>query len=157
MQIEKISRENLFKLENDYIFHGSPKLFDVAKPHHAKCDSKNPLNEQTAIYGANDLRFAIIFAFEKSPRQNYSWTAEKENGVYVGKLENGTYVDENAKGYLYCFEKSKFTPTSQNGEQYVCMEELKPQRIFELSYKDFSDFFVKTIRKETLAKSSFDK
>lgn len=148
MKVEKISRKELFKIENDYIFHGSPTLFTVGKPHKAKCDTKNPSNEQNAIYGANDLRFAIIFSFEKLPRENFSWRAISYNGKYVAELRDDTYIDENAKGYLYCYDKTKFKPTSEGSSQYVCFKELKPKKVFEILYKDFKDLFVKNKEQE---------
>ena len=147
MQVEKIKRDELFKLEKEYIFHGSPKLFEIGKPHKAKCNTKNPVNEQNAIYGANDLRFAIIFAFEKLPSERFSWAAVNENGKYIAELRDDTYVDDNAKGYLYCYDKSKFKPTSQGSAQHVCMEELKPIKVFEIEYKDYVDLFV-SVKKE---------
>lgn len=147
IKIEKISRDDLFKLENDYIFHGSPFLFEICKPHKAKCDSKNPSNEQTAIYGANNLKFAIVLAFEKLPKDKYSWKVSFINGKCVAELIDGTYIDESAKGYLYCFEKSKFKPTHKNSTQYVCFTEIKPLKIFEINYKDYADLFIKTITK----------
>lgn len=147
MKIEKITRDELFKLENDYIFHGSPKLFEIGKPHKAKCDTKNPLNEQTAIYGANDLRFAIIFAFEKLPRERFSWRAVNVNGEYIAELRDDTYIDENAKGYLYCYDKTKFKPSSEGSAQHICTEELKPLKVVEIEYKDYADLFV-SVKKE---------
>lgn len=142
MKIEKITRDKLFKLKDKYIFHGSSKLFDKAKPHQAKCDTKNPLNEQVAVYGAKDLRFAIIFAFEKLPKTNFSWAAINYDGQYVAELKNGTYIDENAKGYLYCFNKTKFKETQKGSNQYVCYEEIEPEIVFEIAYVDYKDFFI---------------
>ena len=83
MKAKKITRDELFKLKDKYIFHGSSKLFDKAKPQQAKCVTKNPLNEQLAVYGAKDLRFAIIFAFEKLPKSNFSWAAVNYDGQYL--------------------------------------------------------------------------
>lgn len=147
MQVDKIKKEDLFKLEKEYIFHGSPFLFEIGKPHKAKCNTKNPLNEQTAIYGANDLRFAIIFAFEKLPREKFSWAAVNRNGKYVAELRDDTYIDESSKGYLYCYDKTKFKPTSEGSAQYVCLEELKPVKVFEIEFKDYMDLFV-SVNKE---------
>ena len=147
VKVEKIKRDELFKLERDYIFHGSPKLFEIGKPYKAKCNTKNPVNEKNAIYGVNDLRFSIIFAFEKLPRERFSWAAVNENGKYIAELRDDTYVDDNAKGYLYYYDKSKFKPTSQGSAQHVCMEELKPLMVVEIKYKDYSDLFVR-VKKE---------
>lgn len=142
MEVKKTTREELFKLGDKYIFHGSPILFNKAKPHRSKCDSKNPLNEQNAIYGSDDLRFAIIFAFEKLPKNNYSWAAVSHNGEYVAELRNGTFIDENARGYVYCFDKTKFLETEKGSAQYVCYEELEPEMILEIEYIDYQDLFV---------------
>lgn len=141
MEVKKITREELFGLENKYLFHGSPVLFIEAKMYKATCDSKNPLNEQTAIYASNNLRFAILFAFEKLPKDNFSWGAVYKNGAFVGELKNSTYIDENAKGYIYCFDKSKFKETEKGSMQYVCYQNLKPEKIFEVNYKDYKDLF----------------
>ena len=142
MEIQKILRKELFNLENKFLFHGSPFLFVEAKVNKAKCDTKNPLNEQTAIYASNSLRFAILFDFEKLPKDNFSWKATFKNGDFVGELKNSTYIDENAKGYIYCFDKFKFRETEKGSRQFVCYENLKPETIFEICYKDFKDFFV---------------
>ncbi len=144
MKVSKITRDELFKLKDKYVFHGSTMLFNKAKPQQAKCDTKNPLNEQVAVYGAKDLRFAIIFAFEKLPKQNFSWAAVNYNGEYVAELKNGTYIDESAKGFIYCFDKSKFQETQKGSNQYVCYEEIEPEIIFEIEYIDYKDLFLQT-------------
>lgn len=146
MEIEKITREELLKLEKDYIFHGSPTLFKKAKPHQAKCVTKNPLNEQVAVYGSNNLRFAIIFAFEKLPKQCFSWSAVNYNGEYFAELKDGTYVDDNAVSYIYLFNKSRFKETKKGSNQYVCYEDIEPERIFKIEYKNYKDLFI-TIEK----------
>ena len=143
MKARKITRDELFKLKDKYIFHGSSKLFDKAKPQRAKCDTKNPLNKQIAVYGAKDLRFAIIFAFEKSPKTNFSWAAVSYDGQYVAELKNGTYIDDKAKGFLYCFDKSKFQETKKGSNQYVCYDAIDPEEIFEIEYIDYKDLFIK--------------
>ena len=50
MKVEKITKVELLKLEGKYIFHGSEKLFDIAMPHQAKCDTKKKENGALAIF-----------------------------------------------------------------------------------------------------------
>lgn len=136
-------REDLEKMVGEYIFHGSVNLFDIAKPHKAKCDTKNPKNEQFAIYGSTDLRFAVLFSFPKMPLKNYAWGVRLKEGKFVGVLNNNTYIEENAKGYIYCFNKKHFKPIEKGSSQYVCKYELCPEYVFEIKYKDFKDCFKK--------------
>lgn len=114
----------------------------LGKPQQARCESKNPLNEQNAIYGSNSLRFALLFAFEKLPKNSCSWAVINENGTRFGELRDSTYIDENAKGYIYCYDKSKFQETKHGSSQFVCFHDLAPQRIIEVEYKDYKDLFV---------------
>lgn len=142
MKAEKMTKEELLKLEGKYIFHGSEKLFDIALPHQAKCDTKKKENEQFAIYGSPDLNFSIVFAFPKSPYKKYRWSCKFVNGKYVGVLHDDTYIEEDSKGYLYCFDKTKFEPTEKGSAQYVCKKPLKPELILEVAYKDFKENFI---------------
>ena len=47
MKVVKMSRQDLFSLEEQYIFHGSSILFSIGKPNQAKCNTKNPLKEKS--------------------------------------------------------------------------------------------------------------
>lgn len=142
---QEISKEELLKLKGKYIFHGSPTLFDVCQPHLANCNTGKKENNQFAIYGSSNLSFSILFAFQKQPKERYSWHTSKErdqNGNFYAILEDGTYINEDAFGYLYCFEKAQFTPTEEGGHQYVCNKPLKPTKIYKIHFKQFSNQFV---------------
>lgn len=138
-----ISREKLLNLKNTYIYHGSHELFDVCKPQQAHCETHNKENEQFAIYGSDEIRFAILFAFYKLPRENFSWSASFINNRWTGILYDKTYIDDQDYGYIYCFNKSCFKPTCPGGNQYICMKSLKPKKIYKIFFKDFQDFFIK--------------
>ena len=142
INVEEISKEELLKLKDKYIFHGSPALFDVCKPHKAKCDTGKKENNQFAIYGSSKLTFAILFTFEKLPKSKYKWSANTaDDGSCYALLEEGTYIDENAFGYIYCFNKNKFEPTAPGSHQQVCKQQLTPEKIFKVYYKQFTELF----------------
>lgn len=136
-----VSKSKLLEIKNKYIFHGSPTLFSVCKPHKAKCESKNPLNEQNAIYGTNNLEFAILFAFEKLPIDKYDWCTVYDGNNYYAELHDDTFVDNDACGYIYCFEKEEFHSIKECGVQYVCDHELEPIKIYKIFYKDYKELF----------------
>ena len=140
--VKEISKTELLLLKDKYIFHGSHVLFDVCKPHQARCNSKNAENEQFAIYGSSSLEFAILFAFEKLPKTKFSWEASvDDNGQSYGILKDGTYITQEDFGYIYCFDKTNFKPTTEGGVQYVCKTEQKPVAIYKVYYKDFKELF----------------
>lgn len=140
--VKKISKTELLLLKDKYIFHGSHALFDVCKPHQAKCETKRKENEQFAIYGSSSLEFAILFAFEKLPKTKYSWSADVgDDGKPFGLLKEGTYIAEEDFGFIYCFDKAKFKPTTAGSMQYVCKQELAPVAIYKVYYKDFKELF----------------
>lgn len=140
--IPTISKDELISLNGKYIFHGSHTLFDVCKPHLAKCESKRPENEHFAIYGSNNLTFALLFAFEKLPKNKLHWTAKHDaSGNFYGVLKEGTYIAEDDFGYLYCFDPSYFTPTDNQGFQYICEKEIQPLKVFKVAYKDYNYLF----------------
>lgn len=143
MKVEELKKDELLELKGKYIFHGSITLFDEAKPHQARCSTKNPENEQFAVYGSPDLEFAILFAFPKLPEKEYNWSADHTDNGYVGVLHNKTYIDDNAYGYVYCFDKSKFKPTREGSSQFVCEENIVPEMVVKVWYKDFKELFVK--------------
>lgn len=138
-----ISKEKLVELKGKYIFHGSPILFDICKPHNAKCNSKNPLNEQNAIYGSDNLEFAILFAFAKLPKDKFHWCAVSDDIGFYAELHGETYIDDNAQGYIYCFDKNNFEQIKENDVQYVCYKELEPLCVHKIFYKDYKNLFKK--------------
>ena len=142
MNILKLSRKELKALEGKYIFHGSPILFDVCKPHKATCKTGNLDNEKNAVYGALELDFALVFAFEKLPSDNNHWRVVHIGGKCVAELDKDTRIAEDAKGYLYCFNKNGFKPTAKGSRQYVCQEAIAPEIIAQVEYKDYQDLFV---------------
>jgi len=96
----------------------------------------------TAVYGTNNIEFALLFSFEKLPKNDFSWSASFESGKHCAKLFNSTYIDENAFGYIYALDKKYFTNTeSIGGIQYICKHSLKPKQIYKVYYKDFKDYF----------------
>lgn len=141
--VKEISKLDLLKIKDEYIFHGSPKLFDNCKPHKAKCASHNPLNEQKAIYGTNNIEFAILFAFEKLPSDKYDWCTVYDGKSYYAELHDKTYIEDNAFGYIYCFNKVEFNPIKDGSVQYVCKHNLNPVLIYKIYYKDFKELFKK--------------
>ena len=143
MEIKNLTKEQIKELQGKYIFHASPILFEVAKPHQAKCYSKKKDNEQFAIYGSPDLNFSIVFAFEKLPKEKFKWSCKYVNGKFMGVLSDETYIAEDAKGYLYCFNKTHFRETEKGSVQYVSKQELKPELVVEVYYKDFKNNFIK--------------
>ena len=146
MVIEEISKSELLKLKEKYIFHGSSKLFDECLPHQATCSTDNSLNKQNAVYGTSDLRFAILFCFEKLPVDKFDWAVVSYNGVRVGELYDGTYIEENSYGYLYCFNKNDFAICENKGVQYVCEHSVIPKKVYKVFYKDYKDLFKKKKR-----------
>lgn len=142
MKVEKISKEELEKLSGKYIFHGSQTLFEVAQPHKAKCDTKKKENEQFAIYGSPSFDFSIVFAFPKMPLDKYRWACMNVDGKFVGVLRDDTYIEEDAVGYIYCFDKKYFAEVEKGSPQYVCKKAIKPEHIFKVEYKDFKEHFI---------------
>lgn len=142
IDVEILSKEELLMLSGKYIFHGSHALFEVCKPHKAQCGTHMAENEQTAIYGSDDLNFSVLFAFEKLPSEHFSWSADFVDGKWVGKMFGGTYIDDNDYGYLYVFDKAHFTPTNAGGSQFVCKKEIRPLKIIKVFYKDLKDHFI---------------
>lgn len=139
--VEILTKKELLKLNGKYIFHGSHALFDVCKPHKASCGSHKKENEQNAIYGSDNLTFAALFAFEKQPREHYSWRVDFCDGKWLGILSDNSFIKDNDFGYLYLFNKSLFVPTEVGGSQFVCKKEALPQRIIKIFYSDFKDQF----------------
>ena len=134
--------EEIFDMKDKYIFHGSHSLFKICKPKQAHCDTHAKENELNAIYGSDDINFAVLFAFEKLPKEHYSWSADYIDGEWQGVLYNDTYIDKDDYGYLYLFEKSDFAPTSKGSCQFVCKRPLKPIKTIKVFYKDFQDRFI---------------
>ena len=145
--VSKCPKQELLKLKNKYIFHGSHSLFDVCKPQKAKCDTHAKENELNAIYGSDDINFAVLFAFEKLPKEHFSWSANYIDGEWRGVLYDDTYINNNDFGYLYLFDKSNFVPTREGSCQFVCKKALKPIKIIKVFYKDFKERFIHEVTK----------
>lgn len=50
-------------------------------------------------------------------------------------------IDENAQGYLYCFDKRSFTPTEPGSVQCVSKKGLIPEIIYIVDYKMVKHLF----------------
>lgn len=133
----EISREELYKLKNKYIFHGSPKLFDTCLPHQAHCDTKIESHLQFAVYGTSDLQFAICFSLAKGC--GYAWEVFEKNGEYCAHIKSSVHLPKNKFGYLYCFEKSDFVISCNDSIQFYSKKELTPIKIYKIYYKDYKD------------------
>lgn len=140
-KFEKLTSEKALSLKNKYIFHGSPKKFDICFPNQAVCESGNPENLENAIYGSSEIDFAVLFAFNKIPiGKNSGWRANTKDGKSKATLFN-LKIDLDAKGYLYCFKKENFVATKDGGIQFISKTPQNPEIVLELEFKDFSQLF----------------
>jgi len=64
-----VSREKLLSFKDSYIYHGSHELFDVCKPKQAHCETHNTENEQFAICGSDEIRFAMFCFLQVANRK----------------------------------------------------------------------------------------
>ena len=61
-------------------------------------------------------------------------------------MHDDTYIDENAKGYVYCYDKSKFQETEKGSMQFVCYKPLKPEMVVEVYYTDYKELFENVVK-----------
>ncbi len=148
--IEGKNLESLLKniIYLGFVVHGSPKLFEVAKPQKAQDDRGVPENEHFAIYATDEPAIAIymsIVSGEKIHEQKKTihWGAgvkfiDGKRVPYFSADQDLSSVMDN--GYLYLFRKEDFVPVSENTEeeQFVSHESLKPALIIKTEPSDFT-------------------
>lgn len=137
--VTSISREELFKLSNKFIFHGSNKLFDLCIPSQAYCNTGIVENRKYAVYGTSDIRFAICFALSKGI--DTSWEVFEKESSYCAHIHSKTKFKNNKVGYLYLFDKKDFTNTREESIQFFCNHPVKPVKIYKILYKNYEDLF----------------
>ena len=122
----------------EYLYHGSPYKLNKLIPNQAH-DVGFIEGCQLAVYATSNMNMAICFALGCVP-----------DGEQPERLMMPEYGDKmifrhchpnyGGKGYVYYLDKSKFI--SALGSQWVCFEEIIPDRVIEVNVDDYLDMCV---------------
>lgn len=122
-------------MEKEYVFHGSPIKVDKLVPNQA-CDIAFEEGCQLAVYGTDNKKMAILFALgcvEESDDAERIMMPEYGDKMIFKRC----HPNYDGKGYLYYLDKSKFIHAM--GSQWVCYEEIIPERVEEIDVNEFLD------------------
>ena len=125
-------------MAKEYLYHGSPKKLDKLVPNQAY-DTGFQEGCQYAVYATSNRNMAICFSL--------SCVEENDNAERIMLPEYGDkmvfkhcHPNYGGTGYLYMLDKAKFTHAM--GTQWVCYEEIVPEKIIEISVDDYLNLCV---------------
>ena len=125
-------------MEKEYLYHGSPYKLDKLIPNRAH-DVGFAEGCQLAVYGTSNQKMAICFALgcvEESEEAERIMMPEYGDKMVFRKC----HPNYGGKGYLYYLDKTKFVHAM--GSQYVCYEEIFPEKVVEINVDDYMDYCI---------------
>jgi hypothetical protein len=140
--IEKYINQDLYN--PNYLFHGTSRELEKLEPRQS-IDKQNKSNEDNAIFLTSWFINAAAYAFRcklKELNEYYSFSInnDAELPVMTFEVEN---LPDDLSGYIYVFEKTEemIKDNKKFTTQYRCYNELIPQKIIKVYYKDFEKYF----------------
>ena len=131
---------------NKYVFHGSIKKLSYLEPRQTKDSNGEISNIDDAIFLSSDFFGAIPYSFKEKIKENsknldWSFNIPYNNNEIKMTMKN-VIIDENLKGYIYVFEKTKDMKNEPLGStQWKCYHKLIPLYSIKVCYKDYSKYF----------------
>lgn len=141
---ESFERTKLRELESEskWVFHGSGSKIETLEPRQAhnypkNSEEKNP-DDKPAVFASPFADIAIFMSIvnetnvSQGLRSGLSWDSDK--GLEFRATKETMDQIHNATGYVYVFDKSKFTPRSF-GES-LSYEAVSPDDVIMVTEKD---------------------
>lgn len=130
-----------------YLFHGSPKRFDVIEQRQAHDSNGNSENEDYCVFLTSSFIIASAYAFKDKIKElsnglewNFDIGYDSKNKKVDIKFEN-VNIDDNIYGYIYVFPYNKSYNHHEDSIQYKCYENIKPIDIVKVKFADFKDYY----------------
>jgi hypothetical protein len=143
-----LSKERLKELEAEgkYVFHGSALKLDVLEPRQAynypdnSPEGKEP-DHKPAVFASPLSEVAIFMAVvnvKNAPLGARAGFTLKTDGTIQFRTPPSTMEQiKNAKGYVYVFDKTKFTRRFE--DEFVSYEKVRPLEIIEVTELDLPE------------------
>jgi len=145
LKIEKIgkNREELLALEKEgkYVFHGSPNIIEVIKPHQAgghsdttgkwELDGKKP-----AVFASPYADCAIFRALIYGKEFENSIGIDNDNQLNFTASRELIERAKNRTGRVYVLDKTKFAPATFRGMDYKIEKSITSLKVIEVTYED---------------------
>ncbi len=121
--------------ETEYVYHGSPYLFDVLKPQQAS--GENADCSRHAIYASDQFDYVIPFALPiRWYPDNPAGKRDFQCNSGRVKILQGT-LDPNGVGYIYKLKAEHFEKI--DNWQWVAYQEVEPEEIIKIDVRDYMD------------------
>jgi hypothetical protein len=133
------SKQKLLELEKSgkYVFHGTSEDIEIFEPRQARnyFDGKYENDGEPAVYASDHVEYAIfmaIFNKRNCPISCYSrsgatsTTGQPPVLVFGAKKSTIEQLTNEAKGWVYVFDKSTFKLRNDPGVEYVSQVHVKP-------------------------------
>ena len=139
-----IPRDKLKNLEiqGGCLFHGTGVIIEKFEPRqsHTIINSVPILDGEPAIFASPFTEYAIFMALvnEENCPLGYRSGCAYENGIlqFTATKETLEQLTDESKGYVYVFDKAKFTERSAS--EWVSHGELMPLTVVEVTRSDFA-------------------
>lgn len=129
-----------------YLFHGSPKILESIEPKQSHDSSKNPDNEDYAVFLTSSLLIASAYAFKDKIKEismdldwDFSIGQDEYGNLFINM--NNVRLDDELIGYIYIFSFNSNYENNGNTIQYKCYEEIRPIDILKVKFKDFKTYY----------------
>lgn len=129
-----------------FLFHGSPKLFEIVKQRLSHDSNGNSVNIDNAVFVTSSFLVATSYAFKDTIKENssglhYNFNINHDGTFPVMEMEN-VNVDENIYGYIYVFKNDGTFKNEPVGSlQYKSYNNLKPIDVIKIYYKDYVQYY----------------
>ncbi len=150
--IESPEKVRLKELEKEglWVFHGSPIKLDKLTPRQAytypdKTAETKIADGEPAVFASPIADIAIFMAVvngKNAPKGSRSGFGAKGENQFEYRATQETLEQlHDVKGYVFVFDKNKFTPRSQT--EVCAYSEVVPDEIIEVTERDLPDIVVR--------------
>jgi len=129
-----------------FLFHGSPKLFEIAETRLSHDSNGNNVNIDNAVFVTSSFLVAAAYAFKDSIKANsnglhYNFSINHDGTFPVMTMEN-VNIDEDICVYVYVFKNDDAFKNDPIGSlQYKSYRDLIPIDVVKIYYKDYMQYY----------------
>ncbi|HCI05155.1 TPA: hypothetical protein DEX28_00210 [Patescibacteria group bacterium] len=140
----KKGKDLLLELEKtgQYLFHGSENEIEIFEPHQAYnfINGKKTKDDKPGVHASPFAEVAVFMSLINNKNcpagfsNTFYWNGSK---VVLGATKQALDQLNNAKGYVYVFDKFSFKQRSSI--EYIHHTSIKPLRMIEVGFKDLPE------------------
>ena len=129
-----------------FLFHGSPRLFEIVERRLSNSSDGNAVNIDNAVFTTSSFLVASAYAFKDTIKANssglhYNFNINYDGTFPIMEMEN-VNINEEIYGYVYVFKnEGNFKNEPVGSLQYKSHNDIKPIDIVKIYYKDYMQYY----------------